>query len=153
MEFKNEIESVLERLKGIGYSRDVIEKALGYSENYIDQTLSKGGNKRFLKSLADFHERMLEKATVKPAKQNVLHTGDETTNTVHSLAHSVELSNEARLIEARNMDRLIALLEYKYGPRNGEAHDPSMPMPGEVGIKKNRQQVPVQRLVGKRKKE
>jgi hypothetical protein len=59
MDYKKEIESLLEGLKAKGVSRAIIEEDLGYSENYIDQTLSKGGNKKFLQSLKRY---VLQKA-------------------------------------------------------------------------------------------
>lgn len=65
MEIKEEIESVLASLKKAGYERGRIEKDLEYSENYIDQTLSKGGNRKFLRSLKNYAERVLQK-TITP---------------------------------------------------------------------------------------
>lgn len=62
MDTKKEIEGLLNSLKKRGFDRGRIEKDLNYSENYIDQTLSKGGNKRFLNSLRDYANRMLQKA-------------------------------------------------------------------------------------------
>lgn len=63
MELKKEIELILESLKNAGYDRGRIEEELGYSDNYIDQVLSKGGNKRFLRAIASFEGRILQKAT------------------------------------------------------------------------------------------
>jgi hypothetical protein len=60
MKLKEEIELLLESLKNQGISRTAIEEDLGYSENYIDQVLSKGGNKKFLAALKRY---MLQKAT------------------------------------------------------------------------------------------
>lgn len=60
MVLKKEIELLLEKLKEAGYDRGRIEKELNYSENYIDQTLSKGGNKRFLDALRGFASRVLQ---------------------------------------------------------------------------------------------
>lgn len=63
MEIKEEIEIILESLKKAGYERGAIEKELEYSVNYIDQVLSKGGNKRFLKAIKKFKNQILQKAT------------------------------------------------------------------------------------------
>jgi hypothetical protein len=59
---KSEIETVLEELGTKGYTRTDIEKELDYSDNYIDQQLSKGGNQRFLNSLKSLNSRVLQKA-------------------------------------------------------------------------------------------
>jgi phage repressor protein C with HTH and peptisase S24 domain len=71
MEFKKQIESVLYALKKKGYSRSEIEAKLDYAENYIDQVLAKGGNKRFLSAITNLNERLLPKAiTQKQRHQN-----------------------------------------------------------------------------------
>lgn len=59
MDFKPQIESLLKTLKSKGVDRGQIEEDLGYSENYIDQMLAKGGNKRFLTALQKY---VLQKA-------------------------------------------------------------------------------------------
>lgn len=70
MELKKEIERLLESLKKAGKDRSDIEKELNYSENYIDQTLSKGGNQRFLGALKRYAIGILQKATPEsPASQ------------------------------------------------------------------------------------
>lgn len=71
MELKNEIELVLESLKSKGYDRTKIEEDLGYSDNYIDQVLSKGGNKRFLRAISALRDRILQNATQNNSTQNV----------------------------------------------------------------------------------
>jgi hypothetical protein len=60
---KPEMKKILDELEGKGWSRDAIEEKLNYSENYIDQQLSKGSNKRFLKAITDLNNTLLEKAT------------------------------------------------------------------------------------------
>lgn len=73
MAYKKDIEEILEQLKTKGYERSEIEAALNYSENYIDQALSKGGNERFLKALITYNKSVLPKATLKqenPVLQN-----------------------------------------------------------------------------------
>lgn len=59
MSYKSEIVYLLESLKKKGYTRARIESDLGYSENYIDQILSKGGNKKVVGALS----RMLQNAS------------------------------------------------------------------------------------------
>jgi hypothetical protein len=61
MDYKKEIEKVLDSLKQAGFDRGRIEKDMEYSPNYIDQTLSKGGNKRFLKAMVIYRMAMLQK--------------------------------------------------------------------------------------------
>lgn len=60
MDFKKEIEKVLDSLKEAGFDRGKIEEDMGYSVNYIDQTLSKGGNKKFLKAMLIYKMAMLQ---------------------------------------------------------------------------------------------
>lgn len=62
MELKEEIEKVLESLRKAGYDRAAIEKELDYSVNYIDQVLSKGGNRRFLNAIKKLKAQVLQKA-------------------------------------------------------------------------------------------
>lgn len=69
MEFKSQIEKLLKTLKDKGVERGKIEEDLGYSENYIDQMLAKGGNKRFLTALQKY---VLQKAT--PGNGQQFHT-------------------------------------------------------------------------------
>lgn len=59
MDYKKSIESVLESLRNAGWERKDLEEELDYSENYITQQLSKGGNARLLKTL----QKTLQKAT------------------------------------------------------------------------------------------
>jgi transcriptional regulator with XRE-family HTH domain len=54
MELNQTIELLLNALKEKGIDRADIEKELGYSPNYIDQVLSRGGNQRFLTSLQKY---------------------------------------------------------------------------------------------------
>lgn len=61
MPFKKEIEELLDKIKGLGFDRRTIETRLEYSENYIDQLLSKGGNKKFLSRLQKLEKEILQK--------------------------------------------------------------------------------------------
>jgi hypothetical protein len=61
MEFKKSIERLLLDLKHAGFDRRQIEADMGYQENYIDQVVSKGGNKRFLAALEKYCKNILEK--------------------------------------------------------------------------------------------
>lgn len=69
MEIKKEIEEVLDSLKAAGFDRGRIEEDMGYSENYIDQTLSKGGNKKFLRAMIYYRMAMLQNPI--PPKNNI----------------------------------------------------------------------------------
>lgn len=51
MIIKERIEKLLNDLKKLGLDRRTIEREMGYDENYLDQVLSRGGNKRFLATL------------------------------------------------------------------------------------------------------
>lgn len=44
MSYKEKIKTQLNLLKDMGKSRGDVEKALGYSDNYLDQVLARGGN-------------------------------------------------------------------------------------------------------------
>jgi hypothetical protein len=63
MDFKQEIELILEKLKIVGIDRSTIEKDLNYSKNYIDQTLSRGGNEKILGALKLYAQSILQNAT------------------------------------------------------------------------------------------
>lgn len=64
MELKKEIEKLLNQLKDLGYGRDEIEKEYEYSDNYISQALSRGGNTKLLTNLKKLHSKALQ---AKPA--------------------------------------------------------------------------------------
>lgn len=61
MNYKKEIETLLETLKELGISRGKIEQELDYADNYIDQVLSKGGNRKFWLRLKNYTNEMLQK--------------------------------------------------------------------------------------------
>lgn len=60
MDYKKQIEEVLDSLKAAGFDRGKIEEDMDYSVNYIDQVLSKGGNKKFLKAMIIYRMAMLQ---------------------------------------------------------------------------------------------
>lgn len=60
MDYKKQIEEVLESLKMAGFDRGKIESDMEYSVNYIDQVLAKGGNKKFLKAMIIYRMAMLQ---------------------------------------------------------------------------------------------
>ena len=73
MNFKKEIENLLNALKNLGYDRRKIEQELGYGENYIDQALSRGGNKKLLNGLDRLQKSILQNATpVIPLSKDLL---------------------------------------------------------------------------------
>ena len=55
MEVKKNIENLLLLLKEQGIDRRQIEKDLDYRKYYIDQLLSKGGNRKFLNRLEKYN--------------------------------------------------------------------------------------------------
>jgi regulator of replication initiation timing len=65
MDYKKQIEEVLDSLKAAGFDRSRIEEDMDYSVNYIDQVLSKGGNKKFLKAMIIYRMAMLQNPTSK----------------------------------------------------------------------------------------
>lgn len=131
MEHKKNIETLLESLKSKGYSRRTIEKTLGYSENYLDQQLVKGGNKRLLNALKDLDSRTLEKAI--PIVQEPI---SELIQSRRSLEKTLEHLSEDKIKSTAIIERLVTLLE------NNLAVKPDMslfPTPGgkstETGTK------------------
>ncbi len=58
MKFKDLIKTQLSLLKDMGKSRRQIELDLGYSEHYIDQCLSRGGNESLLNALSNYKSRL-----------------------------------------------------------------------------------------------
>jgi hypothetical protein len=67
MNRKKQILDLLDLLKSAGISRSKIEEELHYSENYIDQLLTKGGNDRFYQALKRYKEAVFESI----AKDNI----------------------------------------------------------------------------------
>lgn len=63
MEYRNNIEEILDFLKSNGHDRGRIEARLGYSANAIDQALARGGNRRLLKVLELYKDWVLQNAT------------------------------------------------------------------------------------------
>ena len=59
--FRKEIEELILQLNSIGIDRRAIEADLDYSEFYLDQILSKGGNEKILKRLQKYH---IEKSNI-----------------------------------------------------------------------------------------
>lgn len=61
MNYKKDTETILNRLKLKGKDRRNIEKELRYSENYLDQALSKGSNKKLYNALIQYEKDILQK--------------------------------------------------------------------------------------------
>jgi integrase len=55
VDFKKDILDILNNLKSIGIDRRTIERELDYKTYYIDQIVSKGGNKLAVKKLQDYY--------------------------------------------------------------------------------------------------
>jgi len=58
MNYKKEIQSLLDELKAGGYTRAKIEQDLNYSDKYITQQLAKGGNERLLLALRRYRNNI-----------------------------------------------------------------------------------------------
>lgn len=69
MDYKKEIQNLLLELKQSGIERPEIEEELGVGNNYIDQVLSRGGNKLAYTKLKLFHDLRINIAT-KVAESN-----------------------------------------------------------------------------------
>lgn len=74
MNIKDSIEKSLQILKNKGIDRRTIEKDLDYAEFYIDQIISKGGNKKFLNRLSKY---VVEKSNKNVSHETSLNEPDE----------------------------------------------------------------------------
>src|ERR1700744_400647 len=81
---KQAILDLLQELKDLGKDRRTIETELKYSPNYIDQALSKGGNKRFYEALLRYRDVVTEqlkdiymRGMVDPKATEVKEKGEE----------------------------------------------------------------------------
>lgn len=70
MELKEEIKNILNRLKSIGISRRDLEKEFGYSRNYIDQALSRGGTDVLFTTLNLYLKKMEAESAVKELSES-----------------------------------------------------------------------------------
>lgn len=68
MDYKEPIENLLISLKKYDYDRRRIEQELGYGENYIDQAISRGGNRKLFHSLELLQKTILQKTSDKNIK-------------------------------------------------------------------------------------
>jgi hypothetical protein len=131
---KEEIEFILKELIGKGYTRADIEKELGYSENYIDQQLSKGGNKRFLNTIDSLNKRVLQKAIVNgEAKSEAKEPEPEPApnyESRRSLESTLEKLAEDKLRSTAIIERLVSMLESAFGVSGLQ-----LPTPGTPGTR------------------
>lgn len=115
MDYKKEIEEVLLSLKEAGFDRATIEEDMGYSENYIDQTLSKGGNRKFLKAMIIYRRAMLQNATQvnEPNKQSPERDKllEEKESRRKDFERWAELSRQDKEKAENEKDRLLNLIE------------------------------------------
>jgi hypothetical protein len=56
MDYKKELQKLIDALDAKGVTREKVEKDLRYSENYIDKVLSKGGNSRAYNKIKTYLE-------------------------------------------------------------------------------------------------
>lgn len=70
MDFKEPMILLLKWLEEEGLNRSAVEKKLGYSENYLVQQLSKGGNRRIMRALEDLLEKARKDNAMKEVDPN-----------------------------------------------------------------------------------
>lgn len=94
-ELKELIKTQLDLLKTMGKDRRTIERELGYSEFYIDQVLSKGGNEKIYQALIDYKERFELGDNESPyAKFNIISSQQETIERISKLLEKESKRNE-----------------------------------------------------------
>lgn len=73
MDYKKEIQTLLDLLKSLGIQRSQIEKDLDYAEKYITQQLAKGGNERLYKAILKYRNNIIHRMDAKsnPSKDDV----------------------------------------------------------------------------------
>ncbi|PUZ25057.1 hypothetical protein DCC81_12145 [Chitinophaga parva] len=98
MDLKKETEELLNILKSQGFDRSQIEQELAYSDNYIAQQLSKGGNPKLLAKL----KKLVASRNMKAAEGYVV----------------VDVGAALRRIEARQEVSLSAIAEILAHQRN-----------------------------------
>lgn len=106
MNFKKEIEMLLISLKKLNIDRRMIERDLDYRENYIDQLLSKGGNKLFLKRLKKYHI----------AKSNI-----STINVTGDLGKEIGLLKEREIYNSASIAVLEQMIEKVVSDQTGKS--------------------------------
>lgn len=104
----NRLESLILSIKEANslITEEGIALALGYNEGYIAQCRSrKTASTKFINQLEAYLERLQN------AKVEVADTGDVPMNAIHALAESTNKLSDSNLINAKNIERLISLLE------------------------------------------
>lgn len=94
MTLKEQIKAQLVHLKLMGKDRRTIERELHYSENYLDQVLSKGGNEKVYQALVDY-QKFLEQ---QPADESPAGTME----TMFGLQARIQDLNQQLFKEQRN---------------------------------------------------
>lgn len=74
MNYKEEIQKLLNSLKELGFDRRHIEKELDYRAEYLDQILAKGGNKKIVSRLERYY---LEKSKDESILKKISEAGKE----------------------------------------------------------------------------
>lgn len=135
---KQEIENELDDLKSKGYTRDKIEEELGYSENYIDQQLSKGGNNRFLNAIKGLNGRVLQKA-IQPevftdrSLNNLTESNKVLSDANRTLAEANKTLAEANYVISKNHEELIQLTKLIVSNTGIMPRSIELPTPGTPG--------------------
>lgn len=115
----NVIQNLITRMEGLIISikqanplitEEGIALALGYNEGYIAQCRSrKTASQKFLNQLQGYLERLQN------ARNGIVDPVDTPMSAINSLAESTNKLSDSNLINAKNIERLISLLERGFG--------------------------------------
>ena len=92
---KELMKSQLDTLKKMGKDRRTIERDLGYSENYLNQALSMGGNEKIYEALIAYQEKFELGEEESPYKKfNIVASQQQTIDRISRLLESESLRNQ-----------------------------------------------------------
>lgn len=120
MNYKDLITELLVEFKSQGYDRRTLERELGYSENYLDQILSKGGNEKAYRTLIAYRDRMLLKEDTAPyGKSNLINSQQETIERMTKMLEQ-EMKRSQDLFEklSDSQQKLMDLMHQKQHRRS-----------------------------------
>lgn len=121
MDTKAEIKSLLDDLRKMGKDRRTIERELKYSEFYIDQALSKGGNEKLRQALEDY-KNDLEKGSFDPHPTNYLEIINRNSIVMEKISNANYNSSETILDQQKLISTLTAALLYAEQPKKNVRH-------------------------------
>ena len=114
MNFKKEIENVLNYLKSQGHDRAKIEGRLGYAPNAIDQSLARGGSNKLLCGILLYKDAVLNNSIIEK-RQHILEVPEKVQEALYELAKSQRLINEANKIANENQQEAMHLFKLNLG--------------------------------------